>query len=60
MTQERGRGKNRKGVMIRDKSRGKSSNRKDVECWNCGKKGHYKHECHKAKNDKKGKRKEDE
>lgn len=60
VTQERGRGKNRKGGKARNKSRGKSSNRKDVECWNCGKKGHYKHECRKAKNDKKGKGKEDE
>ena len=60
VTQDRGRGKNRKGGKARDKSRGKSVARKDVECWNCGKKGHYKHECHKKKSDKKGKGKEKE
>ena len=40
-----------------DRSKSKSSqhhSKKDIECWNCGKNGHYKNECRVAKNDKNG------
>ena len=61
-SRNRNRNTNQRG---RSKSRGKSKsryqvnysgnqqrNKKDVECWNCGKKGHFSYECRSEKKDK--------
>ena len=52
VSENRGRGKSRdKGHA--DKGRSKSKSRKDIVCYNCGEKGHFKSQCKQSKKNKK-------
>ena len=54
-TESRGRRNERGRSRGRSKSRkrGQSKNRKDIECWNCKEKGHFRSQCPKPKAEKK-------
>ena len=43
------------GESSKGKGKGKGKGKKDVECWGCGKKGHFRNKCPDAKEDKKPK-----
>ena len=54
-TEDRGRGSNRGGGgrgRSKSRKRGQSKNRKDITCWNCKEKGHFKNQCPKPSADK--------
>ena len=50
----KGKGKGKQGQHGQDKDRSKDKNKDSVECWNCGKRGHYSKDCWSKKNTNKG------
>lgn len=58
INQNKGNGRSKsRSTNNRSKSRNSKNsqkNKKDIECWNCGKNGHYKNECKNPKKDKDG------
>ena len=50
----KGKGKNKQGQHGQDKDKSKDKSKDSVECWNCGKRGHYSKDCWSKKNTKGG------
>ena len=50
----KGKGKGQQGQHGQDKDKSKDKNKDSVECWNCGKRGHYWKDCWSKKNTNKG------
>ena len=50
----KGKGKGQQGQQGQDKSKDKHKNKDSIECWNCGKRGHYSEDCCSKKNTNKG------
>ena len=41
----KGKGRGKQGQQGRDRSKDKDQNKDSIECWNCGKRGHYSKDC---------------